>query len=103
MMQSISAPRRCVKRRWLDDAPQSQSRPPMHIRASLHHARSDAESIPTGKFSEDAIDYVGRIDPHVVLVDGRQLAEYMIDYELAVTARAKYELKRIDSAFFNDE
>lgn len=59
--------------------------------------------LTTGKFSEDAVDYVGRIDPHVVLVDGRQLAEYMIDYDLGVTPRAKYELKRIDSDYFNDE
>jgi len=59
--------------------------------------------LTTGKFSEDAIDYVGRIDPHVVLVDGSQLAEHMIDYDLGVTPRDTYELKRIDSDYFNDE
>jgi restriction system protein len=59
--------------------------------------------LTTGKFSEDAIDYVGRIDPRVVLIDGHQLAQYMIDYDLGVTPRAKYELKRIDSDYFNDE
>jgi restriction system protein len=59
--------------------------------------------LTTGTFSTDAIDYVERIDPHVVLIDGLQLAEYMIDYDLGVTTRAKYELKRVDSEFFLDE
>jgi len=44
MIQTISAPRRCVKLQSLDDAQQSHSRQPIHIRASLHHARSDTES-----------------------------------------------------------
>jgi restriction system protein len=36
-------------------------------------------------------------------MDGKQLAEYMIDFELGVTSRATYELKRIDSDYFADE
>ena len=59
--------------------------------------------ITTGVFSEEAVDYVERIDPRVVLIDGRQLAGYMIDHELGVSSRAKYELKRIDSDYFADE
>ena len=59
--------------------------------------------ITTGSFSADATDYVERIDPRVVLIDGEQLAEYMIDYNLGVTVRAPYELKRVDSDYFADE
>ncbi|MEO8334794.1 MAG: restriction endonuclease [bacterium] len=59
--------------------------------------------ITTGTFSVEAADYVERIDPRVVLIDGRQLAEYMIDYNLGVTTRATYELKRVDSDYFADE
>lgn len=59
--------------------------------------------ITTGIFSADAIDYVSRIDPRVVLIDGSQLAEYMLDLNLGVTARATYELKRIDSDYFVEE
>lgn len=57
----------------------------------------------TGVFSGEAADYVSRIDPRVVLVDGRQLAEYMLDSNLGVTPRAAYELKRIDSDYFAEE
>ena len=59
--------------------------------------------LTTGTFSDEAIDYVERIEPRLVLIDGRQLAEYMIDYGLGVTTRASYELKRLDSDYFIDE
>jgi restriction system protein len=59
--------------------------------------------LTTGSFSDDAVDYVQRIEPRVVLIDGRQLAEYMIDYNLGVTSSAQYELKRLDSDYFADE
>lgn len=59
--------------------------------------------ITTGTFSADAQAYVSHIDPRVVLIDGRQLAEYMIDLNLGVTSRATYEIKRIDSDFFAEE
>lgn len=59
--------------------------------------------LTTGTFSDEAIDYVERIEPRVVLIDGVELAEYMIDHDLGVTTRATYELKRIDSEFFSDE
>jgi restriction system protein len=59
--------------------------------------------ITTGTFSADASDYVSHIDPRVVLIDGSELAEYMIDHDLGVTSRIKYEIKRVDSDYFVDE
>ena len=35
--------------------------------------------ITTGRFSDDAIGYVESIDPRVIYIDGRDLANYMID------------------------
>ncbi len=43
--------------------------------------------ITTGTFSADAKDYVAHIEPRVVLIDGQQLAEYMVDLNLGVTPR----------------
>ena len=57
----------------------------------------------TGTFSSDAQEYVARIDPRVVLIDGKQLAEYMLDLNLGVMTRSTYELKRLDSDYFADE
>lgn len=59
--------------------------------------------LTTGNFSADAMDYVSRIDPRVVLIGGDDLAEYMLDLNLGVTPRAAYELKRIDSDYFSEE
>jgi restriction system protein len=59
--------------------------------------------ITTGVFSSDAQDYVSRIDPRVVLIDGRQLAEYMIDHNLGVAPKALFEIKRVDSDYFSED
>lgn len=59
--------------------------------------------LTTGAFSSEALDYVSRIDPRVVLIDGRQLADYMLDLNIGVTTRDTYDLKRIDSDYFVEE
>ncbi|HKZ01823.1 MAG TPA: restriction endonuclease [Pyrinomonadaceae bacterium] len=59
--------------------------------------------ITTGRFSEDAVKYVESIDPKVILIDGRTLAELMIDYGLGTTSTAKYEIRRVDSDYFAEE
>lgn len=59
--------------------------------------------ITTGTFSSEARDYVSHIDPRVVLIDGTQLAEYMIELNLGVSVKAAYEVKRVDTDFFTEE
>lgn len=59
--------------------------------------------ITTGNFSIDAREYVSHIDPRVVLIDGVQLSEYMIEHNLGVSVKAQYEIKRIDTDFFTEE
>jgi restriction system protein len=59
--------------------------------------------LTTGKFSAEAEDYVSDMDPKIVLVDGQQLAEYMIDLKLGVSTVAIYETNRIDSDYFSEE
>jgi restriction system protein len=59
--------------------------------------------ITTGRFSDDAVKYVESIDPKVILIDGRTLAELMIDYGLGTTSTAKYEIRRVDSDYFMEE
>jgi len=59
--------------------------------------------LTTGTFSQDAREYVSHIDPRVVLIDGTQLSEYMIELNLGVSVKATYEVKRIDIDFFTEE
>lgn len=59
--------------------------------------------ITTSNFSKDAIDFASKIESKIILIDGDQLAEYMIDFNVGVTTTSKYELKKIDLDYFVDE
>jgi restriction system protein len=59
--------------------------------------------ITTSTFTQDAIDYVAGIDSKVVLIDGRRLAQLMIDFNVGVSQAHAYEIKRIDSDYFAEE
>jgi len=59
--------------------------------------------ITTSTFSAEAADYVARIEPRVVLIDGHFLAKLMIDFDIGVTPVSIYQTKRIDSDYFLEE
>lgn len=59
--------------------------------------------ITTSNFSKEAISYAGQMDTKIVLIDGEQLAQYMIDYNLGVSVQNNYEIKKIDSDYFDEE
>jgi restriction system protein len=57
--------------------------------------------ITTANFSKDAYAYAEKQHTtKVVLVDGKTLANLMIEYNLGVSTQITYELKRIDTDFF---
>ena len=58
--------------------------------------------ITTGSFSPDAVAYVEHIDPKVVLMDGRRLAELMIAFEVGVATARTFHVKRVDSDYFEE-
>ena len=58
--------------------------------------------ITTSAYSAEALDYVNRIDTKVVLIDGRQLTELMIDFDVGVSVSATYIVKRADSDYFEE-
>jgi len=58
--------------------------------------------ISTGSFSADALGYVEHIDPKVVLIDGKRLAQLMIDFEVGVSTARTYSVKRVDSDYFEE-
>lgn len=59
--------------------------------------------ITTSRFSQDAKDYVSLIDSKIVLIDGQELAQLMIDNNVGVSTLSIYEIKKIDSDYFTDE
>jgi len=64
-----------------------------------HRARKGI-FITTSDFSREAKDYVAKIDSKIVLIDGEQLSQFMIDHNVGVTPVTSYETKKIDSDYF---
>jgi restriction system protein len=58
--------------------------------------------ITTSSYSAEAIDYASRIDTKVVLIDGKLLANLMMDFDVGVSVSASYIVKRIDSDYFEE-
>ncbi len=58
--------------------------------------------ITTSYFTQDALEYVKKIEKRIVLVDGQQLAGLMIDHNVGVTVTRTYQVKRLDSDYFEE-
>lgn len=59
--------------------------------------------ITTAAFTKDAKQYLPKNETKVVLIDGAELAQLMIDYGVGVSTANRYEIKRIDSDYFDGE
>jgi restriction system protein len=58
--------------------------------------------ITTSTFSKDALASVKDYGAKIVLLDGLQVAQLMIDYGVGVSVDQVYELKKMDSDFFEE-
>jgi restriction system protein len=58
--------------------------------------------ITTGSFSKDAREFISKIESKIVLVDGKQLTEYMIDNDIGVTTVESYSVKKLDQDYFGE-
>jgi restriction system protein len=58
--------------------------------------------ITTSRFSDTAREFAANIESKIILIDGQQLAQYMIDFGVGVATDAVYEVKRVDSDYFTD-
>lgn len=59
--------------------------------------------ITTSNFTKEALEYTPKNETKIVLIDGEQLAQLMIDYNLGCTTQQIYELKKIDSDYFGED
>ena len=58
--------------------------------------------ITTSAFSKQAQQYASMIENNVVLIDGESLANLMIDHDVGTTLVSSYEIKRVDSDYFDE-
>jgi restriction system protein len=59
--------------------------------------------ITTASFSKEAAEFVKQIDKKIVLIDGMQLAQLMIDHDIGVTTARTYTVKKVDQDYFVED
>ena len=56
--------------------------------------------ITTSSYTREASEYVHRIDVRIALIDGKELARLMYQYDVGVSTHRRFEVKTIDSDYF---
>lgn len=59
--------------------------------------------ITTSDFSKEARAFVSSINSKIVLIDGKLLAELMIDHNVGTVVTHSYEVKKMDLDYFIEE
>ncbi|NLA11729.1 MAG: restriction endonuclease [Firmicutes bacterium] len=59
--------------------------------------------LTTSTFTTHALKFTQQINAKVILIDGEQIAQYMIDFDVGVSRETLYEIKKIDLDFFEGE
>ena len=58
--------------------------------------------ISTGEYPSTATEYVRNIDRKIALIDGKQLARFMIEHNIGVTPVERYETKELNTDYFEE-
>lgn len=67
------------------------------------HRANKGVFLTTSSYSKEATEYASMINTKIVLIGGRELAQLMVDHNVGVSSAGVYELKRIDSDYFEGE
>jgi restriction system protein len=59
--------------------------------------------ITTSSFSREAEEYANIITSKIILINGEQLATLMVDHNVGISPVSVFEIKRIDSDYFEGE
>lgn len=70
--------------------------------ALLGQKASKGVFITTSSFTKEAEEYAASVDRKVVLIDGQKLASLMIEHNVGISTVRTFEIKRIDSDYFEE-
>ncbi len=59
--------------------------------------------ITMSTFTKEALEYAENLDVAVILIDGKKLANYMIENELGVSLKQNYKIYNVDTDYFIEE
>lgn len=87
-------------KRWENSVGEPQLR---DFVGALHaHRASKGVFITTSEFTASAKAYVEKVQFKISLIDGRRLADLMIDFGVGVSLAHTYEIKKIDNDYFEE-
>lgn len=58
--------------------------------------------VTTSTFTKGAFESVNKATSKIVLIDGKALAKYMIEYNVGVSTKKVYAIKKIDTDYFEE-
>lgn len=58
--------------------------------------------ITTSDYSREAKAYVEKLSKKIVLINGQELTRFMIEFNVGVSTKKTYDVKRIDSDYFEE-
>ncbi len=70
------------------------------IGALAQHGAKKGVFITTSNFSKGAIECRPMNDTRIILIDGQELASLMLEYNLGVSIKDTFHLKRMDTDYF---
>ena len=59
--------------------------------------------ITTSRFTKEAREYVDKIASRIILIEGQQLAELMIDFNVGTSDYERYVVKKLDVDYFEED
>lgn len=88
-------------KRWENDVGRREIQ--QFVGALAGHKANKGVFITTSNFNKNAREYALQVTNKVVLIDGPMLVDLMIDFDLGVSIKDIYKIKRIDSDYFLED
>lgn len=89
-------------KRYKEGSPVHKPEIQQFIGALNEQKASKGVFVTTSTFSQGARESVNKASSKIVLIDGIALAQYMIEYNVGVSTRKTYEVKRLDTDYFEE-
>lgn len=87
-------------KRWTNNVPIKEIRD--FAGALLSKKARKGIFITTSGFPRSVVEYVNSIEPRIILIDGDRLTDLMYEYSVGFSTVNTYDIKRIDSDYFEE-
>ena len=89
-------------KRYKEGVPVHKPEIQQFIGALSEQKASKGVFVTTSSFTQGARESVSKATSKIVLIDGIALAQYMIEFNVGVSTRKIYEVKRVDTDYFDE-